>query len=78
MPQRGEVSTLSERFRILVRTIGVAISTPTPTMATVTCETPADFQRARGRIDAAIQILHISAEINIVGLVIVLELGDPS
>lgn len=78
MPQRGEVSPLSERFRILVRSIGVAVSTPTPELATVTCETPADFQRARARIDAAIQILHVAAEVRIIGLIIVIELGDPS
>lgn len=78
MPQRGEVSPLSERFRVLVRSIGIAVSTPTPEMATVTCETPEDFQRARGRIDAAIQTLHVAAEVRIIGLIIIVELGEAS
>jgi hypothetical protein len=75
---RGDVSPISERFRILVRSIGVVVATPTPTMAVVTCETADDFQRAKRRMDAAIQMLHVAAEVHVVGMVTVLEFGEPS
>lgn len=68
MPQRGEVAELSERFRVLVRSIGIVILTPTPINAIVVCETPDDVQRARTRIDSAFGVLHVTASVEIHGL----------
>lgn len=54
---RGDVATLAERFRVLVRSIGVVVEVASPTRVRVVIYDGADTERVKMRVDGALGIL---------------------
>jgi hypothetical protein len=74
---RGDVASVAERFRVLVRSIGIVVLVVNPTTVRVVCDTHDDRKRFLRRARAARDVLGIrEAALRRDGFTFVLEFSQ--